>query len=79
MKAKSYLDFIQDQIQEKNVRDTEFIRYIVNFIIEQAKYNIVISEVRFNSSEFGYESLCYSYLMLFEYYIVRQKRLFEKT
>ncbi len=48
MKAKSYFDFIQDQIQEKNVRDIEFIRYIVNFIIEQAKYNIVISEVRFN-------------------------------
>jgi hypothetical protein len=30
---------------EKISRDFEFIQYIVNFIIEQAKHNIIISEV----------------------------------
>ncbi|CAF0783605.1 unnamed protein product [Adineta steineri] len=33
------------QVQDKNSRDIEFIRYIVNSIIEQAKHNIVISEL----------------------------------
>jgi hypothetical protein len=45
-----YGNFQQDwqslfKIQEKNFQDFELIQYIVNFIIEQAKYNIVISEV----------------------------------
>ncbi|CAF3857953.1 unnamed protein product [Rotaria sp. Silwood2] len=34
-----------DDLQKKNTRDIEFIRYIVNYIIEQAKHNIVISEL----------------------------------
>ncbi|CAF0807400.1 unnamed protein product [Rotaria sordida] len=34
-----------DEIPKKNIRDIEFIRYIVNYIIEQAKHNIVISEL----------------------------------
>ncbi|CAF0766517.1 unnamed protein product [Rotaria sordida] len=34
-----------DEIPKKNTRDIEFIRYIVNYIIEQAKHNIVISEL----------------------------------
>ncbi|CAF4672566.1 unnamed protein product [Rotaria sp. Silwood2] len=34
-----------DELQKKNTRDIEFIRYIVNYIIEQAKHNIVISEL----------------------------------
>ncbi|CAF1566490.1 unnamed protein product [Adineta ricciae] len=34
-----------DQVQARNSRDLEFIRYIVNTIIEQAKHNIVLSEL----------------------------------
>ncbi|CAF3461118.1 unnamed protein product [Rotaria sp. Silwood1] len=34
-----------DEIQKKNIRDIDFIRYIVNYVIEQAKHNIVISEL----------------------------------
>jgi len=45
-----YGNFQQDwqslfKIQERNSQDFEFIQYIVNFIIEQTKHNIVISEV----------------------------------
>jgi hypothetical protein len=69
------------KIQEKNIQDFEFIQYIVNFIIEQAKHNIVISEV---GLEFviilTFEMICfyYSYQILFELYIVKQKIFFKK-
>ncbi|CAF0844780.1 unnamed protein product [Adineta steineri] len=42
---QDWKSLFQDQIQDKNSRDIEFIRYIVNSIIEQAKHNIVISEL----------------------------------
>ncbi|CAF0837002.1 unnamed protein product [Adineta steineri] len=42
---QDWKSLFQDQIQDKNSRDVEFIRYIVNSIIEQAKHNIVISEL----------------------------------
>ena len=34
------------QERAKGVQNVEFIRYVVNFIIEQAKHHIAISEVR---------------------------------
>ncbi|CAF3461419.1 unnamed protein product [Rotaria socialis] len=36
---------LHDPSEKKHIRDIDFIRYIVNFIIEQAKHNIVISEL----------------------------------
>ncbi|CAF5202652.1 unnamed protein product [Rotaria magnacalcarata] len=36
---------LHDPSEKKHIRDIDFIRYIVNFVIEQAKHNIVISEL----------------------------------